>query len=486
LLRSEQVATQAYWPTEEWPSSTPEEQGFDSAKLADALLAMRDKLNLHSLLVIRHGYVVVDAYFYPDDGSAPHDLASVAKSIMTTLIGIAADQGELELDQPMLSFFPDAALAHRGAAMEKITVRHLAMMANGLESTGFAQDEGTLTRMEASDNWVQFALDRPAVSEPGSRFVYDSPGIHLLSAILQNATGMTALDYARRNLFEPLGIREVIWPADPQGVTQGFTNILLHPRDAAKIGYLFLHQGRWDGKQIVPRQWVEQATQRQVDAGDVDYGYGWWIIPDGDGEYYALGRGGQTIRILPAYDIVVVATSAGAEWDEFISYLVQAVGDTENPLPANPAGVEKLNAALQAIQQPPPAEPVPPLPEMARAISGQTFELRPNPFGLTTVQLAFDGSAQAVMQLTFADGRPPWTAAVGLDGVYRLSPAENNLPAAERGRWEGADTVVVDLDTIGNRETFELRMRFAGDRLQFTGRERAHDSGFTVEGKRQE
>jgi CubicO group peptidase (beta-lactamase class C family) len=472
------------WPTAGWRSTTPEEQGLDSARLADALLNIRDKVNLHSLLVIRHGKVVADAYFYPYDGSAPHDLSSVTKSIMTTLIGIAVDQGKLKLDDPLLSFFPDAALANRSADMEKITVRHLVMMANGLESMGMAQDEGTLTEMENSANWVQFALDRPVVSQPGAHFVYDSPGIHLLSAILQKATGMTALEFARQNLFEPLGIREMIWPADPQGVTQGFTNVVLHPRDAAKIGYLFLNKGQWDGKQIVSQEWVEQATRRQIDADDgKGYGYGWWIAPQENGEYYAEGRGGEFIRVLPAYDVLIVATSSSANWDDFISYVAESLVDPEKPLPANPAGMEKLAAALQSIQQPPPAQPVPPQPAIAETVSGQTYDLAPNPFGLTSVQMQFDGSAEAVLRLTFADGRTPWTAPVGLDGVYRLSPGENGLPAAYRGQWEGDDTFVVQLDTLGNRESFILSLHFLDGGLEFSGREGTHAQGFTVEGK---
>jgi hypothetical protein len=338
--------------------------------------------------------------------------------------------------------------------------------------------------MENSTNWVQFALDRPVVSQPGAHFVYDSPGIHLLSAILQKATGMTALEFARQNLFEPLGIREMIWPADPQGVTQGFTNVVLHPRDAAKIGYLFLNKGQWDGKQIVSQEWVEQATRRQIDADDgKGYGYGWWIAPQENGEYYAEGRGGEFIRVLPAYDVLIVATSSSANWDDFISYVAESLVDPEKPLPANPAGMEKLAAALQSIQQPPPAQPVPPQPAIAETVSGQTYDLAPNPFGLTSVQMQFDGSAEAVLRLTFADGRTPWTAPVGLDGVYRLSPGENGLPAAYRGQWEGDDTFAVQLDTLGNRESFILSLHFLDGGLEFSGREGTHAQGFTVEGK---
>lgn len=482
--RSSSGPARDYWPTEEWRSTTPEAQGFDSAKLAEALLAIRKNIKLHSILIVRDGGVVVDAYFYPYDGSTPHELASVTKSIMTTLIGIAADQGKLKLDQPMLSFFPDATLANRDAAMDKITVRHLTNMANGLESTGMAQDEATLRQMEVSDNWVQFALDRKVVSEPGTRFVYDTPGMHLLSAILQKATGMTALEFGRQNLFEPLGIKEVIWPADPQGVTDGGSNIMLHPRDAAKIGYLFLNKGRWDGRQIVSQEWVEAATRRQIDAGNGDgYGYGWWTVPENNGEYSAVGRGGQYIRVIPFLDAVIVVSSQNTEWDEFVPYLVEALVDREKPLPANPAGEEKLRQALQAIQQPPAPQPVPPLPEMARTVSGQTFELESNPFHLATLRLEFDDPAMAVMHLTFDDGRPSWTVPIGLDGVYRMYPGEFNLPAGGRGRWVDADTFVGQVDTISNRNAYELSTDFKGDTIKVSGREASLEAGFTVEGK---
>ena len=194
------------WPTTTWRTSTPEEQGIDAAKLAAGLLAIRQQgMNLHSVLIVRNGVVVLDAAFYPYDGKAVHDVASVTKSIMTTLIGIAADQGKLTLDDPLLSFFPDRTIANRDARKERITVRHLASMTSGLDCTA-ANDEQTLQEMQQSPDYVQFTLDRKMISEPGQHFVYCSPGMHLLSAILQQATGMTALAFAQQHLFQPLGI----------------------------------------------------------------------------------------------------------------------------------------------------------------------------------------------------------------------------------------------------------------------------------------
>ncbi|HSR29202.1 MAG TPA: serine hydrolase domain-containing protein, partial [Anaerolineae bacterium] len=184
LRGAESPSAPAYWPTTGWQSSTPEAQGIDSDKLAQALLAMREQnVQIHSLLLIRNGYVVADATFYPYDGQTVHDMASVTKSVMTTLIGITVDQGKLDLDDPMLSFFPDRAIANLDGAKERITVRHLASMSSGLDCTREG-DELTLQEMQASPDYVQFVLDRKVAWEPGSHFVYCSPAIHLLSPIL--------------------------------------------------------------------------------------------------------------------------------------------------------------------------------------------------------------------------------------------------------------------------------------------------------------
>lgn len=293
--------------SQDWPRSTPEEQGLDSVKLADGLQSLRDKnLPIDSLLIVRNGHLVLDAYFYPYDDSVPHKLASVTKSVMTTLIGIAVDQGKTELDQPMLSFFPDRTIANLDARKEHVTVRHLVSMRNGFQSGCLAGDEPTLNAMRANPDWVQAALDRKVVQESGTAFCYDSPGMHLLSAILQEATGMTALEFARRNLFEPLGIREVYWQPDPQGYSHGWGDLYLTPRDVAKIGQLWLNGGVWEGKQVVSASWVTDAVQARSSGGMDQYGYGWWVSED---DYYAMGRGGQAIKVHPAYNAVIVTTA---------------------------------------------------------------------------------------------------------------------------------------------------------------------------------
>ena len=463
--------------TDGWLTSTPEEQGFDSVKIAEGLLAIKENgTAIHSLTVIRNDKLILDAYFYPYDRSIYHDVASVTKSVMTTLIGIAVDQGKLSPDDTMVSFFPDRVIANQDERKEKITLRHLASMSSGLNCDPM-DDEITMIKMRATKDWVQFALDLPVVKEPGSRFVYCSVNMHLLSAILQKATGMNALEFARQNLFAPLGIQDVYWPADPQGVTHGWGDLSLHPGDMAKLGSLFLHSGQWEGKQIVSRNWVESALQAYgKGTGRVeDYGYGWWIgQPENEPEFLAAGNGGQKIKVYPRLNLIVVTTGGGFEFSEIEPYFLATMKDMENPLPANATGIASLNFALTAIAKHPQPEPAPPLPAIAQSISGQTFIFESNPL-LLSMRLDFDGSAEATFQLEVADEPGPRVTVVGLDEVYRSS--RGGRPIIARGRWEDEQTFVIDYDEGPGISFYRFRLQFDEDNATFVGagwRVRAH------------
>jgi CubicO group peptidase (beta-lactamase class C family) len=472
----------AEWPTSGWRTGAPEEKGFDSLKLAEGLMAIRSAgLDLHSVAIVRDGVMVLDAHFYPYDGASVHDQASVTKSIMTTLIGIAADQGKLKLDDPMLSFFPERAVANRDAAKERVTVRHLASMSSGLECTS-ADDERTLKEMARSADFVQFTLDRKMAAEPGTAFVYCSPGMHLLSAILQKATGMTALEFARLHLFGPLGIRDVLWPTDAQGFNHGWGDIRLHPHDTAKIGFLWLNHGQWEGKQVVSREWVESSVKTQIKTGrNDDYGYGWWITGD-KGEYAAIGRGGQRIQAWPEINALLVMTGGGVDIDDIEPMITPAFTSPDKPLPANPSGVDRLKAALAAVAAPPEPKPAAPLPATAKRISGRTFVFDPNPLGIEACGLEFGEPDGAVFRITHNGGTTePWP--VGLDGVYRMSEGPYGLPQGLRGGWVDERTFALEYDNIANNDHFFLRLSFDGDRVTVESRETAHTLGARFEGR---
>ena len=477
----------SYWPTQAWQENTPEENGFDSAKLAEGLQAIQDQgINIHSLTVVRNGDVILDAYFYPYDGKTVHEVASVTKSVLTTLIGIAADQGKLRLDDKMVSFFPDCKIANPSFLKNQITVRQLAGMTSGLDCTS-ANDEQTLTEMGSAPDWVQFTLDLKMKHLPETYFEYCSPGMHVLSAILQQATGMSASEFARINLFEPLGITDFTWESDPQGHTDGWAGLYLHPRDLAKIGYLMLHQGQWDGKQIVSSRWVEEATklQKKTGRGD-DYGYGWWVpAPTQFIEFAAEGRGGQYIRVLPQLNMVIVTTGGGFEWDDITPMLVPAMVDPTKPITANPNGMEQLDTTLKAILQPSAHQAVPPLPGTAHAVSGKTYAFDFSPLDIKTIRFDFDKADEAHLHATFYN-QPEKDLIIPLYGVYEMYPiGEHGLDMGLRGKWIDSETFLFEYDAIANNDAYALEIHFAGDRATIKAKERTHTATLTLEGKLQ-
>ncbi len=452
------AGTPDYWPTESWRTSTPEEQGFDSVQLAAGLQDLRDRgVPIHSLLIIRNGYVVLDAYFEPYDGSWVHDLSSVTKSVTTTLIGIAASQGKLQLDQPIVSFFPDRTIANLDTRKQQITVRQLTGNVSGLQSGCAAGDEETLNLMRAQPDWIQASLDRKVVRQPGSNFCYDSPGMHLLSAILQKATGMTELDFARKYLFEPLGIEDVVWESDPQGYTHGWGDLHLKPRDAAKLGYLWLSNGVWDGRQIVPADWVKDAVTAQVHAGGSDqYGYGWWVSRDA---YWAAGRGGRYVKVYPAYNIIVVTTASKLDFKQIDPLIRASFKDAAKLLPANPQGVAKLQATLAALQQPAKPFAVARVPATAQEISGKTYVFGKDAaqaVNLKTLRFELNDSPEAALYLDLYAIKQTWL--IGLDGTFRL----NADAQAVRGYWADPQTFIMD---VFGETTYQFR--FMEDRVMF-------------------
>lgn len=448
-------SSEEYWPTENWQTSTPEEQGFDSTRLAEALQTLHKKnYAIDSLMIIRNGHVLLDAYFYPYDGSFPHDLASITKSFTTTLIAIAASQGRVDLDQPVVSYFPDRQIDHLDELKQSLTVRELAGMVNGMDSECLSGDEDKLKAMRSQADWVQAALDRPMKQEPGRRFCYDSPGMHILSAILQETTGMTELEFAQQNLFEPLGIEEVYWEVDPQGYNRGWGDLHLKPRDAAKLGYLWLHQGAWDGKQIVPAAWVEDSVKPKVKTGEGDsYGYGWWVSKN---NYSAIGRNGQHVTMYPALNLIVVTTAGDFDYEVLDRLLGNAFIDPVNSLPANPEGLAILDTQLTEISHGVGREPATSLPDTALAISGKIYICDTNPGGVQSLRFEFNGLQTANMYMEQNNADVVWP--IGLEGEYQLTTTGEGV----RGWWEDEQTFIVDLFDIGQ---LKREFHFNGDKL---------------------
>ncbi len=463
-----------YWPTTGWRSTAPEEQGMDSEKLAQMVEHIQQaKLDLHSLLIARNGYLVSELYAYPYSAGQAHWVASVTKSVIDALIGIAIQQGYIkDVHQPLLSLLTDYEVANLDEKKKAITLENFLTMTSGLDCHENPAPGEPF--MQASENWVQFMLDLPMAAQPGTTFNYCTGAVEVLSAVLQKATGMSARQFANKNLFGPIGIGpipEARWPSDPQGVTVGGYGLALTPAEMAKLGFLFLNQGQWEGKTIVPAAWVAASTASHANRGDKkEYGYLWWIDPQGKW-YAALGRAGEHIFVYPAENLVVVFT-AGLPYtndadliplQELLDQYILPAVKSDKPLSANPNSLARLEAGIQALGQPQRTAP-PPLPAIAAEISGKTYTLGDNPFGWHTLVFSFqDGADEA--KVTVDGTQMP----IGLDNVYRIvGGADSTFPEEIRGRWENQDTFVVEVIVLGQMMQPTSRIQFSGDGIHIT------------------
>ena len=313
-----------YWPTEEWRSSTPEAEGLDGARLqelVDLIAADEQYPDLHSLLVIRHGYLVVEEYFAGQQADQLHTLQSVTKSFTSAAIGIAIDKGYItDVQEPVLGFFPELeGIENVDGRKRAMTLEDLLTMRSGNDYHERGPGSPHYQLNELPRGWTEFVLNRPMETDPGTTYQYDSGGVILMSAILEARTGEHADAFLETNLFEPLGIERSWWFRNAEGHPHTGGGLLLSSRDMAKFGLLYLRKGRWEEKQIVPAAWVETSTRRHVTFAKIrrrmiGYGYLWWVLPpDPYGDmrmeiYAACGFRAQYIFVIPEHDMVVVVT----------------------------------------------------------------------------------------------------------------------------------------------------------------------------------
>jgi CubicO group peptidase (beta-lactamase class C family) len=275
----------------------------------EALAIAGELPRLHSLLVSWRGRRILERYYNGRNATRAANIKSASKSIVSALVGIAIERKFIPgVDAPIVKYFPELA-RDRNPAKRDITVEDLLTMRSGLESTS-NRNYGAWV---LSRNWVQHALSRPLVSPPGTEMEYSTGNTHLLSAILTKAAGTSTWQFAQDALARPLGFSLARWPQDPQGIYFGGNDMLLTPRQMLGFGEMYLRDGRVDGRQIVPEDWIERSwTPRgRSSISGQRYGYGWWMRDlGGHDAYYAWGFGGQYIFVVPDLDLVVVTTSS--------------------------------------------------------------------------------------------------------------------------------------------------------------------------------
>lgn len=331
------------------PRSSPESQGVSSQAIIDFIETADAQVNsMHSFILVRHGQVVAEAWWQPESPDKPHVLWSLSKSFTSTAVGLAVSEGKLSIDDPVLKFFPEEAPSTPSDNLKAMRVRDLLTMSTG------HQDE---PNVRESKEWRKTFLNSVVPHKPGTHFKYNTPATYMQSAIVQKVTGEKVVDYLTPRLFEPLGIEKPKWDESPEGVSLGGYGLYLKTEDIAKFGQLYLQKGKWNGKQIVPVDWIDQATSKQVSNGsdpsrDWDQGYGFQFWRCRHGAYRGDGKDGQFCVVLPEQDAVVAITANTGDmqaelnvvWDK----LLPAFSD--KPLPENAPNVAKLSELTKQLK----------------------------------------------------------------------------------------------------------------------------------------
>lgn len=312
------------WPTTDWQSADPASLRMDADKLSKLEPVIKsDYSNISAVVIVRNGFIAYEKYYRGHGPDDTHHVASVTKSILSALIGIAIDAGYIQnADQKVLDFFPEYAPDAADRQKRAITVRHLLTMTAPYP---FEDWREPLDKMCMQPDWVRYTLDMLGQGGNLGAFKYSTAGAHLLSAIITRSTGQSAREFANERLFSPIGMKEIPdvtmqsfgfddlfgknvkgWVHDPNGNSTGGWGLTLTPRDMARFGLLYLHRGNWDNHQVIPGTWVDESVAMNPN----HYGYLWWLREeDGVSAYLALGDGGNIICCIPGQDLVIAIAS---------------------------------------------------------------------------------------------------------------------------------------------------------------------------------
>ena len=397
LAASLSVGMPAMAQTNELPRSTPEEQGVPSK----ALTALFDSLHalpltdMHAVVVMRHGKVIGEMYPQPFAPEYRHTMYSCSKTFVGVAVGLAIADNRLRVEDRVATFFPELLPENVSPELASMTVRHLLMMSSGVKPDWNMRSRGT--------EWIRTFLSKPVV-KPGE-YAYDSMVSYMLAAIVQKVTGKKLTEYLQERVFSYMNVTEWAWEESPEGVNTGGWGVHMQPESLAKFGQLILDEGRWEGKQLVPAEWIREMCKKQQETGREVYGYHIWHCGGHDGAVRADGALGQYVISILDKDMVVVMTEAtlgnGRDqrrliWDVLLPHI------QDEPLPANKKDYQALMKKQASYK----------LPEVkgkaasafASNFENKEIELGKNPFGWKSLRLNF-GKKLVTMTVTETDGK---------------------------------------------------------------------------------
>jgi CubicO group peptidase (beta-lactamase class C family) len=441
------------------PRSTPEAEGISSASILAFLEAVRQsKHEMHSFMLARHGRVVAEGWWSPYGPEFNHTLYSLSKSFTSTAVGFAVAEGKLRVDDRVASFFPHELPQPVSEHLAALRIKDLLTMSvgNGKEPT---------RPMVETDNWVKTFLGWPIDHPPGSTFMYNSAATYMLSAIVQQVTGQKVIDYLEPRLFAPLGIRGATWETCPRGINVGGWGLSVQTESLAKVGELYRQKGAWQGRQLLPAAWVEEATtfkiqqplpakpSRPNDQNDWLQGYCYQFWRCRNHAFRGDGAFGQYMIVMPDQEAVVVITEETSDLQGVLDLVWQHLlpAMKPQPLPSDPQLQAQLRHTLSSLALTPPSGQR--SSSVAERISERTFTLESNDLGFRTASFAFrnDGCI-----FTLRDSQAEYPIACGLGRWQRGETALPGTPPrlisggapprgtkaklAASGTWKAANT----------------------------------------------
>ncbi|CAN5316146.1 hypothetical protein BH09GEM1_BH09GEM1_32500 [soil metagenome] len=457
--------------------STPEHEGVSSAAIRDFVQAADTSIDaMNSFMLMRHGKVIAEGWWAPYEARVQHVLYSLSKSFTSTAVGLAIAEGKMSLDDPVLKYFPDEAPAQPSANLRAMRVRDLLRMQTGHQTEPSLITPADSTLRDAT--WARRFLVHPVPFKPGTHFLYNSGATYMLSAIVQKVTGQTVREYLTPGLFVPLGIEAPTWVTSPQGINAGAYGLAVRTEDIAKLGQLYLQRGKWNGKQLIPAAWVDEATSRQTSNGssptsDWDQGYGYQFWRSRHDTYRGDGAFGQYMLVIPQYDAVVAITSGVRDMQQVMNLVWDKLLPAFAPssLPENSVAHRALDAKLASLAvRMPVGRPSSPL---AARVSGKWYELPGNDRGIRAVSLDLTSSAPMLLVRTATgETRTPigigkWTSSKsafngGIDQMLSVLPG----PAvAASGAWTADSVFTVKLVAPETPFYSTLDFYFTGDKL---------------------
>jgi CubicO group peptidase (beta-lactamase class C family)/predicted glycoside hydrolase/deacetylase ChbG (UPF0249 family) len=460
------------------PRSTPEAEGVSSQQIIKFLDAVASSNHeFHSIMILRHGKVVAEGWWNPYRPDLKHTLYSLSKSFTATAIGFAVTEKKLSVDDKVISFFQDETPSSVNPNLEALRVKHLLSMSVG-------QTPDPTGKVAVKDNWPKAFFSVPIVYEPGTKFLYNSAATYMLSAIVQKITGQKTIDYLKPRLFQPLGITDEDWEVDGQGINSGGWGLRLKTEDIAKFGQLFLQKGVWNGKQILPSAWIEEASTMKImqepdapqvkkDSSDWLQGYAYQMWRSRNNSYRGDGAFGQYMLVLPEQDAVIAITSETpnmqTQFNIVWKYLLPAFQNKK--LPASKKVNKQLKARLAALELPLPANKG--NAAIETKISKKTFAVVTSDRRLKSFSLDFKpglchltlNTDSAVHAFDFGSGR--WVRGETTKfGPYLVAGARANrtgltpFKTEASYRWADEKTVELTLRYIESPHTETIRCSF--------------------------